>query len=70
MQDPDTGRMKAVSLTKFNEMLQGGRNVVTVGDVFRVRRCYFEIENISDYGISAKGITRTEFFDKRKHMRR
>lgn len=58
--------MKPVSLTDFNKALAGARNVVTVGDVFRIRRRYFEVENISDYGISAKGVTRSEFFDKRR----
>ena len=69
MQNPETGQMKAITYNQFMEALNGGRNVVTVGDVFRIRRCYFEVENISDYGISAKGITRSEFFDQRRKQR-
>lgn len=65
MQNPD-GKMTMINQDKFEEMLGCGRNVCRVGDVFRVRRCYFEIETISNYGISAKGISRREFFDKKQ----
>jgi hypothetical protein len=66
MQDHTTGKMSMISQNKFEEMLGHGRNVCRIGDVFRVRRCYFEIETISEYGISAKGITRREFHEKKK----
>lgn len=41
-------------------------NLITVGDVFKVRGCHFRVENISESGISAKGISKREYFDARK----
>lgn len=46
----------------------GNRNLCKVGDVLKVRQCYFEVETISEYGISAKGISRHEYFDKKKRQ--
>lgn len=61
------GRMVGLQETQFKQFLEGGNtNLCTVGDVFRVRRCYFEVETISDHGISAKGISRREYFEKKK----
>jgi len=66
MQNPD-GSMTAITMKKFTELTQnGGRNACRVGDVFKVRRCYFELETISDYGISAKGISKREYLSKKK----
>lgn len=50
----------------FNE--HGTANICRVGDVFRVRKCYYEVETISEHGISAKGISRYEYFDKKKRQ--
>jgi len=61
MQNPD-GHMTELSAQQFGELLtHGSAKIARVGDVFRVRRCYFRIETISDYGISARGISRREF---------
>ena len=66
MQNPD-GSMSMITMEKFNDITQqGGRNACRVGDVFRVRRCYFELESISDYGISAKGISKHEYHARKK----
>ena len=48
----------------FNE--HGTANLCRVGDVFRVRRCYFEVETIGPSGIVAKGISWHEYSDKKK----
>ena len=64
------GTLVGISANQFNDFLKhGSKNLCRVGDVFRVRQCYFEVENISDYGISAKGISRREYFElKKKRM--
>ena len=68
MQNPD-GSMTPITATKFEELLAGGKNACRVGDVFKIRRCYFELETISNYGISAKGISKIEYLSKKKSQR-
>jgi hypothetical protein len=69
MQD-ETGRMHPINREYFNEILQGTGNALQIGDTFHIRKCYFRVASIGDYGISAKGISRKEFFDsKRKKPR-
>lgn len=64
------GTMVAITTEQFDRFNKHGTaNLCRVGDVFRVRQCYFEVETISEYGISAKGISRHEFFEKRKRKR-
>lgn len=59
------GAMVPINAEQFNSFLNhGSQNVATVGDVFMVRGCYFEVETISEYGISAKGISKKEYADK------
>lgn len=66
MQNPD-GSMTMITTKAFDDITQqGGRNACRVGDVFRIRRCYFELETISDYGISAKGISKREYLARKK----
>ena len=66
MQNPD-GSMTMITMKDFDNITQqGGRNACRVGDVFRVRRCYFTLETISNYGISAKGISRREYLAAKK----
>lgn len=67
MQDPMTGRLTMIDENVFKKALNINKNVCSVGDVFKIRRCYFEITMINESGISAKGISRKEFFEKRKH---
>ena len=63
------GSMVGVNEKQFKLLLgHGNRNLCRVGDVFKVRQCYFEVETISEYGISAKGINRKEYFDKKKRQ--
>lgn len=65
----DDGAMVAVTEKQFNSFNQHGTaNLCRVGDVFKVRQCYFEVETISEHGISAKGISRHEYFDKKKRQ--
>ena len=60
------GAMVGITETQFEDFLHhGNTNLCRVGDVFRVRRCYFEVETISNYGISAKGITRHEYHNRK-----
>jgi hypothetical protein len=59
--------MVGITESQFKDFSEHGTaNLCRVGDVFRVRKCYFEVETISEYGISAKGISRHEYFDKKK----
>ena len=63
------GAMVGVNEKQFQNFLgHGNRNLCRVRDVFKVRQCYFEVETISEYGISAKGISRKEYFDKKKRQ--
>lgn len=63
------GAMVGLNEKQFNSFHKhGSANLCRVGDVFRVRRCYFEVETISEYGISAKGISRKEYFDNKKRQ--
>ncbi len=68
MQAPD-GAMVAVTEKQFDVFNQHrAANLCRVGDVFKIRHCHFEVETISEYGISAKGISRHEYFDKKKRQ--
>ena len=61
------GSMVPITENQFSQFSEHGSiNLARVGDVFRVRRCYFEIETISEYGISAKGISKHEYHEKKK----
>lgn len=63
------GSMVAITTEQFKTFNEHGTaNLCRGGDVFRVRRCYFEIETISEYGISAKGISRHEYYEKKKRQ--
>ncbi len=61
------GTMVPITESQFKTFnTHGTVNLCRVGDVFKVRRCHFEIESISEGGVSAKGIPRHEYFDKKK----
>lgn len=61
------GSMVMLQESQFKQFMEHGTsNLCTVGDVFKVRHCYFEVETISEYGISAKGISKREYFEKKK----
>jgi len=63
------GSLVEINKKQFSEFLKHGtQNLCRVGDVFKVRQCYFEVETISEYGISAKGIGHHEYFDKKKRQ--
>ena len=60
------GQLVGLSRKQFDAFIEhGSTNVATVGDVFKVRGCFFEVEHISEYGISAKGISRREYLAKK-----
>jgi len=61
------GSMIELDKEQYGQFLEhGNTNVVTVGDTFKVRGCYFQVEFISEYGLSAKGISKWEYFESRK----
>lgn len=63
------GSMVGLNKPQFNNFLKhGNTNLAMVGDVFTVRGCQFEIETISEHGISAKGISKTEYEQKKQRM--
>lgn len=63
------GAMVGLKESQYNDFLKHGtQNLCRIGDVFKVRRCYFEIETITKDGISAKGISRKEYFDKKNRQ--
>lgn len=40
--------------------------VISTGQVFKIRRCYFQITVIKPEGIEAKGISRKEYHELKK----
>lgn len=63
------GAMVGITEKQFDAFNQHGTaNLCRVGDVFKIRHCHFEVETISEYGISSKGISRHEYFDKKKRQ--
>ena len=68
MQAPD-GALVELNKKQFGDFLKHGSvNLAMVGDVFMVRGCYFELEALSNYGISAKGISKIEYDKKKQRM--
>lgn len=64
------GSMVMLQGQQFEQFLKGGNtNLCTIGDVFKIRHCYFVVENISEYGISAKGISKREYYEQKKLQR-
>lgn len=64
------GSMVAITEPQFKTFLEHGTaNLCTIGDIFKVRKCYFQVETISEYGISAKGISRQEYHKKKNIQR-
>jgi hypothetical protein len=49
----------------LNSMPESDVPVVKVGDVFKIRDCHFELTEITEDGIKAKGIRRGEFIQKK-----
>lgn len=64
------GSMVSINEKQFHTLLgHGNRNLCRVGDVFKIRQCCFEVETISEHGVSAKGITKPEYAKlKKKRM--
>lgn len=68
MQAPD-GTMVEITQKQYEKFLKhDSRNLARIGDVFKVRQCYFVIETISSYGIIAKGISRREYLKAKKNQ--
>lgn len=40
--------------------------VISVGQIFKIKRCYFQITGFSSEGISAKGLSRKEYYDLKR----
>ncbi|HUU94044.1 MAG TPA: SEC-C metal-binding domain-containing protein [Phycisphaerae bacterium] len=58
----EDGHLELLDQSEWEHLLaKGGRNFVRVGDVFRIRECFFEIENLDHDGIVAKGISRVAY---------
>jgi hypothetical protein len=68
MQMPD-GNMELAA--KLEDLLPrpdyDGNKVLNVGSVFKIKHTYFRISQITSEGITAKGISRKEFFLRRDY---
>ncbi len=42
------------------------QKVIKVGQVFKIKRCYFQIKEFTSEGIFAKGISRKEYYDLKR----
>jgi len=51
-------------------LASGHRNIVKIGDVFRIRRCRFRVTAISFKGITAEGISEADYCVLRRSMDR
>lgn len=73
MQD-ESGRMREIEQAEFDlETMPGKKSskhgrVCRVGDVFKIRNCTFEITEISNDGISARGIKYSEYLDRKPRV--
>ena len=66
MAQTPNGSMVGLDEEQFNKFMAGGAtNIVRGGDVFAVRGCYFRVATIGDYGISARGISRSEYLTRK-----
>jgi len=64
------GTLVGLNKKQFSELMDhGNQNLVAVGDVFRISKCYFQVETIREHGISAKGISRREYYENKKRIR-
>ena len=67
-QAPD-GAMIGLNKQQFDDFFKHGcTKLAMIGDVFKIRGCCFELEQVSEYGISAKGISKVEFEQKKQRM--
>jgi len=67
MQDISTGQLSPITSGEFHAgEASRTRNIVAVGDTFKVRGCYFRVHYIKPEGIVALGISRKEYFDTRR----
>lgn len=58
----EDGAMVGITKEQFKDFFRhGNQNLACVGDVFHVRKCYFRVDTISEYGISAQGISQLEY---------
>ena len=61
------GHMVGINQKQFDELKEhGSTNIIRIGDVFKVRSCYFRVEGISNCGMEAKGISKREYFEAKK----
>ena len=45
----------------FNTTTENDIPVVRAGDVFKIRGCHFQVQEITEQGIFAKGIKRADY---------
>jgi hypothetical protein len=70
MQDYD-GNMREISEQDYGEALSEfctNAKVITIGDVFQIRGCRFELTKITETGIEAKAIKYSEWLTKKRAM--
>ncbi len=66
MQEQD-GSMRILDETEHKHLgFFAEKRTVSVGQVFKLRRCYFEVAEIKPDGIVAKGISRKEYYDRKR----
>ena len=62
------GTMVGLNEDQFRAFVKhGNTNLVSMGDPFMIRDCYFEVVNISEYGIMGRAISKKDYFDLCKH---
>jgi hypothetical protein len=72
MQDQKTGYLSPIRSQVFDELassMPSTAPVITVGDIFKVRGCHFQITTIVEDYILAVGISRQEFYKIRRQTR-
>lgn len=69
MQEPN-GDMTIIKTPDKMAMAVSTGKYVRVDDVFRIRNCYFVVESLKRTGFVAKGLSREEYFSRRRAKRR
>lgn len=67
MQEQD-GTMRMLADNEFAKAIRGNSTagkVISIGECFQIKHTYYQITGITPEGITAKGISRREYFDKR-----
>jgi hypothetical protein len=63
----ELGKLEILNEEEHNSLgFWDERKTVSVNQVFKIRRCYFQITEVNSTGITAKGITRKTYYEMKR----